>query len=300
MVYYFDMHRTRVFGPMFRKSGVIHRDLYRGFLMMYAISSPGLHRLPSAFFYPKPKFMKGDDKIIIFDTYATVKLINWLCENWPDKRIIFWYWNPINNSQIREQVPERVEFWSYSKADCELHGFRHNTQFFFDCLAAKAETCRTRKERNPVAKALFIGRAKGRDGILSELANQLKKAGAEVDLRIVQRPKGRFGFFREKLLPYQSVIDLVVDADILIDYNQYPDSGLSLRPMEAMFFGKKLITNNREILSADFYSPANIYVLGHDKRTFREFVDNPGEEVAPEIRDRYLLSNWLRRFDEDV
>ncbi len=300
MVYYFDMHRTRVFGPMFRKSGVIQRNLYRSSLVRYAMSYPRIYELPSWIFYPRPKFKKGDDKIIVFDTYSTVRLVNWLCENWPDKRIIFWYWNPVNNFLIQEQVPKRVEFWSYSKADCELHGFRHNTQFFFDCLAAKAELCRARKARNPVAKALFLGREKGRARSLQELAGQLEKAGAEVDFRIMQRPEGRFVTIKEKLLPYQAVIDLVMDADVLVDYNQDPDSGLSLRPLEAMFFGKKLITNNREILSADFYTPANIYVLGHDKRTLREFVENPGVEVAPEIRDRYLLSNWLRRFDEEV
>ena len=265
---------------------------------MYMMSFPGLYRLPSSFFYPKPEFVDGDDKIIVFDTYSTERLVNWLCEKWPDKRIIFWYWNPVNNFLIQKRVPQRVEFWSYSKADCGLHGFRYNTQFFFDCLAAEAESCRARKVRNLVPKALFIGRDKGRDGVLSELEDQLREAGAEADFRIVRRPKGRFGFVREKLLPYQTVIDLVKGADILVDYSKAPDGGLSLRPLEAMFFGKKLITNNREILSADFYSPANIYVLGHDKRSLREFVEMPGVEIAPEIRDRYLLSNWLRRFDE--
>ena len=47
----------------------------------------------------------------------------------------------------------------------------------------------------------------------------------------------------------------------------------------------------------DFYDPANIYVLGRDKRSFREFVNCPPEPVDPEIRDNYLLSNWLKRFD---
>ena len=133
---------------------------------------------------------------------------------------------------------------------------------------------------------------------LDELTAKLREAGAKADFRIIRRPEGRLAFMREKLLSYQAVIDLVKDADILVDYYLDTDSGLSLRPMEALFFGKKLVTNNRSILSEDFYSPANIYVLGHDGRSLREFVECPGEAVAADIRDRYLLSNWLKRFDE--
>ena len=299
MIYYFDLHRTRVFGPMFRRSGVVHRNPFTGFIPMYALNLRGMDRLPSALFYPRPKFIGGDDKIIVFDTYSTARMVNWLCRNWPDKRIIYWYWNSAaTNLQIRQQVPERVEFWSYSKSECGQYNFRYNTQFFFDCLAAEAERCRARKDRNPVPKALFYGREKGRAEALGELAEQLREAGAEADFRIIRRPEGRLAFMREKLLPYQAVVDLVKDADILVDYYLNTDSGLSLRPMEALFFGKKLVTNNRSILSEDFYSPANIYVLGYDGRPLKEFVESPGEEVAADIRDHYLLSNWLKRFDE--
>lgn len=297
MIYYFDLHRKRVFGPMFRKSGVVQRNSYRGFLALYTIYMRPLYKLPSVFFYPRPKFVKGDDTIIVFDAYASERLVNWLCRKWPDKRMIFWYWNVAYDLGIREQVPERVEFWSYSKRDCERYGFRLNTQFFFDCLAGEARQCRALGGRNPSLKALFVGREKGRSEVLHKLAGQLREAGVEVDMRILPAQTGRLRVLKESLMSYRTVINLVKDADILVDYYLDPDAGMSLRPLEAVFFGKKLITNNREILEADFYSPANIYVLGHDGRTLKEFVTCPGEEVAPEIRDRYLLSNWLKRFN---
>nr|MCR4860735.1 hypothetical protein [Bacteroidales bacterium] len=123
-------------------------------------------------------------------------------------------------------------------------------------------------------------------------------AGVEVNMQIRPTQTGKLRVLKESLLPYRAVIDMVKDADILLDIYTDPEAGLSLRPMEAMFFGKKLITNNLGILSADFYSPANIYVLGHDGRSLREFVACPSVLVPPAVRDRYLLSNWLKRFDE--
>ena len=37
MIYYFDIHRTKVLGPMFRKSGVIQKNPIRGLLGMLAL-----------------------------------------------------------------------------------------------------------------------------------------------------------------------------------------------------------------------------------------------------------------------
>ena len=147
-------------------------------------------------------------------------------------------------------------------------------------------------------RAFFLGRDKGRAEALGELAKELGKAGVTADFRIVPPPAHRPGIIFENVVRYQETIATVKGADILVDLYEYPDAGLSLRPMEALFFGKKLITNNTGILDADFYDPANIYVLGKDERKLKEFVHSPVVPVDPEIRDRYLLSNWLKRFDE--
>ncbi len=296
MIYYFDLHKTKVFGPMFRDSGVIQKNPFRNVLSVYATRSCDIPQWASFFFYPWPVFKEDDDKIIVFDSYARPSFINWLSEAHNDKRIILWYWNSVKTSGLKSQINPNVEIWSFSKSDCAKYGFSYNTQFFFDCLAQEAAGSRERGfSKHP--KAFFLGRDKGRSGSLETLKESLEIEGVEVDLRIHKPFIGRAGFYRETLLPYRKVIDLVKEYDILLDYSFIPETGLSLRAMEALFFGKKLITNNLEILDSDFYNPANIYVLDCDKRSFREFIDCPLEPVDPEIRDRYLLSNWLKRFD---
>ena len=296
MIYYFDLHKTKVFGPMFRDSGVIQKNHFRNVLSVYATRACDIPQWASFFFYPWPVFKEDDDKIIVFDSYARPSFINWLSEAHNDKRIILWYWNSVKTSGLKSHLNPNVETWSFSKSDCAKYGFRYNTQFFFDCLVQEAEECRARGiSTHP--KAFFFGREKGRTGILEFLKNNLEKEGVEVDLIIAQPFSGRAGFYREELLPYRKVVDLMKESDILLDYTNIPETGLSLRAMEALFFGKKLITNNLEILDSDFYNPANIYVLDCDKRSFREFIDCPLEPVDSEIRDKYLLSNWLKRFD---
>ncbi len=281
---------------MFRDSGVVQKNPIRGLLGMIALHSKQISKLPSCLFYPRPVFKNGDNKIIVFDTYSSQRLLQWLCDTRKNKRIIYWCWNPLKRDSLRGWVPKEVELWSFSKNDCSKYDLRYNTQFFFDCIAQEAAECR-KQGLSQRPRALFLGRDKGRLSILEELKERLEKEGVVVDLRITRPIEGRLGFFREKLMPYRKVINLVKKVDILLDYTKVPESGPSLRAMEALFFGKKLITNNLEILDSDFYNPANIYVLDRDSRSFKDFIDCPLEPVDPDIRDKYLLSNWLKRFD---
>jgi hypothetical protein len=76
-------------------------------------------------------------------------------------------------------------------------------------------------------------------------------------------------------------------------------SGLSFRVFEAIGYSRKLITNNNEVKSYDFYHPNNIYVLDNDERTLGEFLNVPYAEIHPEIVDRYNFDNWIFRILEN-
>ena len=297
MIFYFDLRRVPLFKSMFKNSGVIQKDHFKNIVVYYFSTRGSLSRYFPGISYSKPQFRGGDDKIIVFDSYTTARQLNWLKSHWPEKRVILWYWNSVLNEKLIRNLPEGVELWSYSRKDSEKYGMRLNTQFYFDCLAKEAEICR----RKPLAskpRAMFFGRDKGRSVHINEIGEALRRVGVDTDIHIVANtPPGLQSLRNPDLVSYRTIVDMVKETEILIDYCQDPDSGLSLRAMESMFFGKKLITNNIEILDSDFYNPANIYVLGHDSRSLKDFVDCQKELVAPEIRDRYLLTNWLKRFD---
>lgn len=297
MIVYFDMRRVPLFKNMFERSGIHQINQYRNYFTFFSMRSRILRRLPSSLLFPRPKPARDDDKIIAFDSYTSLRHLKWYRKVAPSKRIIFWCWNIVSNAERFQQFPEGVEVWSFSLTDCRRYGLKHNTQFFFDCLADDAEKCRQRPTSRP-RKALFIGRDKGRAQALMDLCAQVEAAGAQVEMQIAPDLTGQRQMPFEKLLPYEKVIEHVKEADVLLDLAARPDTGLSLRCMESLFYGKKLITSNTEVLEADFYDPANIYVLGHDSRTFEEFFSCERVLIDPQVRDHYLLSNWLKRFDE--
>ena len=298
MIIYYDLRPTPLFKQMFEASGVGHVNHYRSKLSMYAMRHRIGRRIPRSMIYSRPAFKDGDDKIIVFDSYASVRQLEWLHSEYPDKRIILWFWNVINNVDWLHHIPTFVEMWSYSATEAERFGIGHNTQFFFDCLAQEALESRMAPPVERTPRAFFIGRDKGRGDEIRAIGRELEEAGLDVELDIVPDISGKLRALREHLVPYRKVIDRVKEADILVDYVGRPDAGLSLRSMESIFFGKKLVTNNHEIEHADFYDPANIYLLGRDERSLAEFAACPMVPIADEIRDQYLLSNWLKRFDE--
>ena len=68
--------------------------------------------------------------------------------------------------------------------------------------------------------------------------------------------------------------------------------------MEAMFYNKKLITNNIYIKEYDFYNPRNIFILQERNiNELNEFLELPMIEINQDIKNKYKFSGgWLEDF----
>ncbi len=296
MIVYDELRPVPLFKPFFESSGVHHANHFRNIPTLLLFETKARKKLPPGFFYQDPGCAPDDNKIIVFDTHTTPVYLNWLCQRYPDKRIILWFWNPASLAKNFLRVDPRVEKWCYSERDAQEWNMHLNTQFFFDSLAQDAAK-HAASARPAVKKAFFIGREKGRTEQLEQLRNELAEAGVMCDFRLIPLPDKKPRSLREKLTPYGEVISGVKEAQLLVDLYADPTAGLSLRAMEALFFGKKMITNRPQMRNEDFYDPRNIYLLGEEDRTLKSFLEEPYVHPDPAVRDRYLLSNWLKRFD---
>lgn len=303
MIIYHDLRRQPLFKPYFEASGIPHANHFRSkyTMLLHKILKlfPALgKRIPIKFMYTDPVCCPDDDKIIVFDSAANARYLNWLCHTYRDKRVILWFWNPAKNMDNYAYLHPRVECWSYCKRDAKEYGMLLNTQFYFDCLAQEAEAACSLPAGQP-PRALFIGREKGREDKLKKLSKSLAENGIIPDFRLIYPPKySLVPSLRENLIPYREVVDAVKASQIIVDLYVDAGAGLSLRAMEALFFRKKLITNRSLMRGEDFYNSQNIYILGHESRSIKEFLEETYADVDPAIRDRYLLSNWLTRFEK--
>lgn len=203
----------------------------------------------------------------------------------PSCKVIMYYWNILNDEYKKFLEDKNIdEFWTFDKNDSQRYNLKYNPQFYSKDIILN---------RNEIEQGvIFLGRAKERKNELIKLEKTLNTLGITTNFYIIEKEKDLIG--------YDKYLEGISEAKCILDYNQEGQVGLTLRPMEALFLKKKLITNNKDIVNYNFYKTNNIFVLGlDDMSNIKEFIDSPYEEVNEEIVNYYDFELWLKRFEEN-
>lgn len=243
------------------------------------------------FLVDKSFFYSEDDVVVYFD--ACIKdsfYLKYIAKKCPQKRLIFYYWNPVSSSITPGCIPSVFEKWSYSLTDCQKYGLKFNPTFYFDDFVEESSLGITQD-------VFFIGKDKGRYAELMNFEKLFAKKGLSTKFVVTANHSISLCRKYSKSISYKEVLENVKRSKCLFDYYTDPQAGLSLRAMESLFFEKKLITNNQTIDSYDFYNPANVFVIG--KRSFDDldfFMKQPYCPVDSKIKEKYMFKNWIKRF----
>ena len=94
--------------------------------------------------------------------------------------------------------------------------------------------------------------------------------------------------------PQAEIAALESAARAIIDIQHPKQTGLTMRTIEMLGMGKKLVTTNPDIVSYDFYNPANICVVERkDVRIEESFIRTPYASPPREIYEKYSLRRWV-------
>lgn len=241
--------------------------------------------------------LKGKNTSVLFwsshlmSTWMTItKLIN------PLSKKIF-SWGPIEEDSHRNSYFQRklkriekckkkgFEFYTYNQHDAEKYGMKLTTQVY-------------RKNWNIFNNSIerdfyFIGKSKNRDEIISNLRNILTNKGFVVDFRI-------FDDLTKEFIPFEENVRLSMGCRCVVDVvaKKY-NAGMTLRPLEALFFKKKLLTNDDAVKKCDFYHPNNIFIFDEaniNLEKIENFMGKPFHEIERSIIEKYDVNNWLQRY----
>lgn len=232
------------------------------------------------------------ETVIIHASKITPPVVKFIRRKNPDVRIIVWYWNPVGKCVGIDQFTDvDCEIWSFDQEDCARYGLKHNTQYYFNNISLKATQAKF--------DVLFVGGDKGRIKRLVDIKQKFDNLGISNYFHIT--PTGRkYKVYKEiykKRIPYTKVLDYISECKAILDYVSEKQSGLTLRPLEALFFRKKLITNDKTIVNKDFYKKENIFVLGKDDiENLPQFLSTPYKFIEEEIVNKYDFDSWLERF----
>ena len=246
----------------------------------------------------------------LLDWFGKVILINGLGEHWlfhpalRGKETYYFLWDPARcpryapDCEALERIKQAHKVYSFQLEDCEALGLRFNSTFYAPPppgLYADAG-----EKRYDV---LFLGVPKDRMPLLRALHHDLSTMGLNVKFQIGLTaaeccPEEAPGWkVTWEWTAYREYLHWVMQSRCLLDIYQSIQTGFSLRVMEHIFFGKKLITNNRVIAQSDFYLPDNIFLLGRDDMAgLKAWLDLPFAPIEEEIKEYYHIESWVKRF----
>ncbi len=240
------------------------------------------------FIYNKSLKAIPTDYIIIFDSVDLASDVEYLRRIHPNKKILAWYRNPVKKSALPTLVKGADEIWSYSEEESKRYGLRYHLPFY---IAEKPETSEESK-----TDVLFVGIDKGRYNSIMDCKKNLENHNISTDFYIV--PDHDYQLYNKKeytkALPYNEVLKRINLNKCILDLYIDPCTGLSFRPLESIFFQKKLITNHELIYKEPFYNKNNVFLLGKDSvDDLKLFLSRPYEKIDPTIVSEYSFEKWI-------
>lgn len=274
--------------PLYRKTpGRLER--LRSFHCKYSKWIPG-----SGYWYEEWKRkLEHYHTVIIFDMSFTPYMARYIHEKNPKARLIVWFWNQVEKLQY--PMLDYCEYWSFDKKNCEKFGWHYNHQFYFEDLGKPF----SKKHKS----VFFVGYDKDRYRTIQKIGEELKKEQIAFHCHLFADPAKKYEeqapYLVHEMMGYDQVIRNIKECGCILDLCREGQEGLTLRALEALFFRKKLITNNKYIANYDFYSRENIFILEQDPmEKLGDFVNGRMQEIEKDILEKYTYKDWMKTFTE--
>lgn len=97
------------------------------------------------------------------------------------------------------------------------------------------------------------------------------------------------------LQPKENVADVLLHSFGTIDIEHPKQTGLTMRTIESIGLGIKLLTTNKDIVHYDFFDSENVMVVDRDNPIVDfDFLKSPYFEPSDGIYEKYSICGWAR------
>lgn len=257
-----------------------------------------LRNLKAMAFGVKGVNLQAYDLIISFEDVRGIPILWW--QKRKDARLILWNWNTLTPKMAAREnhVAALCEIWTFDPGDAVKYQWRLNHAFF---LPVKEIPKQTSAWKN-VTTAFCVCVDKGRYGVIKQIKKVLEEKGVYCDFWVVKDNSSEYAeqdssWLHEQGLPYPEVLQKIWKSDIIVDVVQRGQKGITMRPLEALYYGKKLITTHKEIVDSVLYDPRNVFVIGEENENRLElFLTQKQVCCNKAALGAYSFEDWLKTF----
>lgn len=254
----------------------------------------------------------GDWKEIV-DQYDTViissgirgrDMVEFIRNRNPSARIIIYYENYYRQNE--RCSPER-----YQGLDCEFYTFDpenakqsniHFFHYFYPYLDIALDVRNKYEGISTEQDVFFLGMDDGRFAFIKKLAVTFKRLSVKAQLLVVKSKHQRYTkddeeWILQDRMDYGESVVRILRSRAVLDVAIPNQSGITLRPMEAAFLGRKLITSNRDIVRYPFYDDKQVYIIQDESLPkIKEFLDTDIVPASADCMEEYTPEGWLDKF----
>lgn len=277
------------------------------FLRSSVINRKGLWNrwfFPESFLF-RLKVIGADDKVLFFSCQNKKELLVLDRELECCSKSVF-LWNPLSTvnhnayskwQYARSMHRTGMRVCTFDEGDAQAYGFEPVEQVYRNPDLRLTAGCQATD-----SDVFFVGKDKGRSNVLSGVLAALDMQGVTYDFYILRdkhtKEVSRLKpYYTDDLVPYKDYCLKAMRSRCMLEILQKGQEGMTMRTLEALFFKKKLITDNITIKNYAIYHPDNIYILdGKEGRTIREFLDCGYHCFPPRMTERYDVEHWIERF----
>ena len=237
------------------------------------------------------------DKVFFITThFFSIDNLKYLRNSQENAEFISYHWDPLSHYNYLGTVSFFDRTYSFDSVDCKKYGFKYLPLFasgIYDNIEQKEHDIDIYTVASLSGTQRYILAQQFKDYCIS---NDIKfyfhlKVTPINYLKILLQglvPKD----VSLRILEPEVMRDIVTRSRAVLDIRNHQQSGLTMRVIENICIGKKIVTTNEHIINESFYDKNQIFLLGKDNiDDLKAFIYS---EYKPRQRPELKIEFWLK------
>lgn len=250
------------------------------------------------------------DKILVIQADLLERpSMDYIKKRWPSVKTILYLWDNLSNLKgVKKKVAWFDKAYTFDPIDAQnIKGLDFKPLFFSDDFRYVP-----RMDEKPHYDLCSIGTIHSdRYTIISEIAeiaetkeinfyqfNYLPAKWLYLFYKLLKKSfkKAHIDEFSFEKKALNEISKVQKDSKVILDINHPKQRGLTMRTIEIMALGRKMITTNQDIINYDFYNSKNIFIIQRERIMLpeKEFFESEPVLIPEKVRNKYSLNQWLK------
>lgn len=243
--------------------------------------------------------------LVIKGEGLTEKVVRRLRERFPQASIGLYLWDGVENLNGAEKIAPLFDAVStFDPVDAQEFGW-HYRPLFARPVALSAQSSSTKdydwcfigtvhSDRHKVIHRLRSHyRGRMHSFVFAFFQSPLVLAVRKlIDWTLWLAPEGSLSTVP---MTAKDVSQIVARSRAVLDVEHPRQRGFTMRTIETLLAGKKLITTNQHVITSDLYDATRVCLIDRQApRVAREFFETEVTPITPDTHDRYSCAGWAR------